>query len=346
MRSLFYKTFIFLFSLLLLMRCSENEDFSNLLPILEVSTGLEVETSYITNQPITFSVFNESGEDLTNISIFYIDGTQNENNEIIHSNEGNHSIYAEYFINGQLYTTESKNYSVVNPETKLLLEDFTGTWCGYCPPVKYAIEQALEMYPNKITVVATHQNDQFAISQEEELINGLGPFGLPEARINRAIEWVDPYELNQLDSYLNDDNNIAISIDSNIENEILQIKVRFVSRNALNNHKLVVYLLEDGLIADQSNYLNFDETSYFYNLGNPIVDYEHNDVLRHTFTNILGDQLGNIEPYEDVNNFYNIDLSANNFQTENLRVIAFITDSENLTINSQHASVGEFQDFN
>ena len=185
------------------MRCSENEDFSNLLPILEVSTGLEVETSYITNQPITFSVFNESGEDLTNISIFYIDGTQNENNEIIHSNEGNHSVYAEYFINGQLYTTESKNYSVVNPETKLLLEDFTGTWCGYCPPVKYAIEQALEMYPNKITVVATHQNDQFAISQEEELINGLGPFGLPEARINRAIEWVDPYELNQLDSYLN-----------------------------------------------------------------------------------------------------------------------------------------------
>ena len=169
---------------------------------------------------------------------------------------------------------------------------------------------------------------------------------MPDARINRAIEWVDPYELNQLDSYLNDDNNIAISIDSNIENEILQIKIRFVSRNALNNHKLVVYLLEDGLIADQSNYLNFDETSYFYNLGNPIVDYEHNDVLRHTFTNILGDQLGNIEPYEDVNNFYNIDLSANNFQTENLRVIAFITDSENLTINSQHASVGEFQDFN
>ena len=346
MRSLFFKTFIFLFSLLLLIRCSENEDFSNLLPVLEVSTGLEVETSYITNQPITFSVFNESGADLTNISIFYIDGTQNENNEIIHLNEGNHNVYAEYFTNGQLYTTESKNYSVVNPETKLLLEDFTGTWCGYCPPVKYAIQQALEMYPNKITVVATHQNDQFAISQEEELINGLGPFGLPEARINRAIEWFDPYELNELDSYYNDENDIAISIDSNIENEILQIKVRFVSRNALNNHKLVVYLLEDGLIADQSNYLNFDETSYFYNQGNPIIDYEHNDVLRHTFTNVLGDQLGNIESYEDVINFYNIDLSTNNFQSENLRIVAFITDSENLTINSQYVSVGEFQDFN
>ena len=346
MRSLFSKTFIFLFSLLLLMRCSENEDFFYLLPLLEVSTGLEVETSYITNQPITFSVYNESGEDLTNISIFYIDGAENENNEIIHSNEGNHIVYAEYFINGQLYTTESKNYSVVNPATKLLLEDFTGTWCGYCPPVKYAIERALEIYPNKITVVATHQNDQFAISQEEELINGLGPFGLPEARINRAIEWMDPYELNLLDGYLNGDNNIAISIDSGIEDEILQIKVRFVSRNALNNHKLVVYLLEDGLIADQSNYLNFDETSYFYNLGNPITDYDHNDVLRHTLTNILGDQLGNIESYEDVKNFYNIDLSAYDFQAENLRIVAFITNSENLTINSQYASVGEFQDFN
>ena len=346
MRSLFNKSFIFLFSFLLLIRCSENEDFSYLLPILEVSTGLEVETSYITNQPISFSVLSDSRADLTNISIFYIDGEENENNLITHSAEGNHSVYAEYFINGQLYSTESKNYSVVNPETKLLLEDFTGTWCGYCPPVKYAIQQALEMYPNKITVVATHQNDQFAISQEEELINGLGPFGLPEARINRAIEWFDPYELNELDSYLNHENDIAISIESDIENEILQIKVRFVSRNALNNHKLVVYLLEDGLIADQSNYLNFDETSYFYNQGNPIIDYEHNDVLRHTFTNVLGDQLGNIEPYEDVINFYNIDLSTNNFQSENLRIVAFITDSENLTINSQYVSVGEFQDFN
>ena len=346
MRSVFFKSIIFLLPLLLLNGCSENEDFSYLFPILEVSSGLEVETSYITNQPITFSVFNDSGEDLNDISIFYIDGVQNENNQITHSTVGNHSVYAEYFINGQLYSTETKNYYVVNPESKLLLEDFTGTWCGYCPPVKYAIEQALEIYPNKITVVATHQNDQFAISQEEELINGLGPFGLPEARINRAIEWVDPYEPNQLDGYLTNNNNLAISIDSDIENEILQIKVRFVSRNALNNHKLVVYLLEDGLIADQSNYLNFDETSYFYNLGNPIVNYEHNDVLRYTFTNVLGDQLGNIEPYDDVNNFYNIDLSDNNFQSENLSIVAFITDSENLTVNSQYASVGEFQDFN
>ena len=92
MKSLFNKTFIFLFSFLLLIRCSENEDFSHLIPILEVSTGLEVETSYITNQPITFNVYNDGGEDLTNISIFYIDGAENENNEIIHSNVGNLSL--------------------------------------------------------------------------------------------------------------------------------------------------------------------------------------------------------------------------------------------------------------
>ena len=31
------------------------------------------------------------------------------------------------------HITEEIDYSIVNPVNKVLMEDFTGTWCGYCP---------------------------------------------------------------------------------------------------------------------------------------------------------------------------------------------------------------------
>ena len=84
-------------------------------------------------------------------------GLEISDNHITHDEIGNHSVYAEYTINGQIYITEEIDYSVVNPVNKVLMEDFTGTWCGYCPPVKLAIEQARQVYPENISVVATHQ---------------------------------------------------------------------------------------------------------------------------------------------------------------------------------------------
>ena len=92
--------------------------------------------------------------------------------------------------------------------------------------------------------------------------------------------------------------------------------------------------------------MNFDESSYFYGMGNPIVDYVHNDVLRHSLTNILGDNFDDTESFEDTTKNFSLDISNLNIQFENSSIIAFIVDSENTTINSQFAMVGEFQDFN
>ena len=114
----------------------------------------------------------------------------------------------------------------------------------------------------------------------------------------------------------------------------------------LNYHKLVVYLIQNGLIADQANYLNFDDTSYFYEMGNPIENYIHNDVLVHSFTNILGDNFDNTQPYDDITKTFSLDISSSSIQIYDSAIVAFVVDSENTTINSQSAVVSEFQDFN
>ena len=64
---------------------------------------------------------------------FFVDGLEISDNHITHDEIGNHSVYAEYTINGQIYITEEIDYSVVNPVNKVLMEDFTGTWCDIVP---------------------------------------------------------------------------------------------------------------------------------------------------------------------------------------------------------------------
>ena len=118
-----------------------------------------------------------------------------------------------------------------------------------------------------------------------------------------------------------------------------------MSKNELNNHKLVLYLVENDLIYDQTNYFNFVENSYFYNLGNPIEGYSHQDVLRMSLTNISGDVLQDILPLSDYKFNFNTPISPD-FIIENLGIIAIIVDSENNAINSQFTEINSFQDFN
>lgn len=343
MKTKFFKS---LFILLLLLGCSDQEDFSDLILEPEIVSGISVKSSYISGQNIEFHVFDQNQNNISDISIFYVDGLEISGNLIIHEEIGSYTVFAEYIINGQLYNTEEISYNVVNPINKVLMEDFTGTWCGYCPPVKLAIEHARELYPDNISVVATHQNDQFAIPQEQELTTALGPFGLPESRINRTSEWVDPYDLNLLQDYINIQNSLAISIDSHFENNILNVSIRFVSSDAMTSHKLVVYITENGLIANQANYLNYDDNSYFYEMGNPIENYIHNDVLVHSLTNILGDNFDDTLPYDEITKTFSFDMSNSEIQIDSSHIVAFVVNSENTTINSQSAGVSEFQDFN
>jgi hypothetical protein len=204
----------------------------------------------------------------------------------------------------------------------------------------------MEMYSQNLTVVATHQNDEYAISEEQELTSSLGPFGLPEARVNRLIEWNDPYDISELDALISSQSPVAISIESFLDNDNLVSRIRFVSKESLVDHKIAVYLTEDNLIADQANYLNYDEDSYFYDMGNPILNYSHDDVLRYSFTNILGNSISNTEPFSENVITFNLDILQSNFNLDNINIIAIIVDSDNMAINSQSAKFGIFQDFN
>lgn len=341
MRSPLLYTLIFI----LIYSCSKPESFSDLtVQQNSLIPGLNVESSYLKDQLISFNMIDSEGNNITSGTSFTVDNQLINGNTISYDEIGSHYVSANYTIDSQNYSTDLIVFDIVEPINKVIVEDYTGTWCGYCPPVAHAIYELKEVYDNIISV-GIHNNDELTIDQESDLRSELGISGFPSARLNRTISWFDPYQISEVNSLLSEENNVAISIKSALENIDLEVNLRIVSNVELVNHKLVIYLVESNLIYDQSNYFNYVEDSYFYNLGNPIENYSHQDVLRKSITNISGNTLDLIQPLTDYKFNFNVEISPD-FVQENLAIVAIIVDSNNNAINSQFSEVNSFQDFN
>lgn len=341
MRSPLLYTLIFI----LIYSCSKPESFSDLtVQQNSLIPGLNVESSYLKDQLISFNMIDSEGNNITSNTSFTVDNQLINGNTISYDEIGSHDVSANYTIDSQNYSTDLIVFNIVEPINKVIVEDYTGTWCGYCPPVAHAIYELKEVYDNIISV-GIHNNDELTIDQESDLRSELGISGFPSARLNRTISWFDPYQISDVNSLLSEENNVAISIKSALENIDLEVNLRIVSNVELVNHKLVIYLVESNLIYDQSNYFNYVEDSYFYNLGNPIENYSHQDVLRKSITNISGNTLDLIQPLTDYKFNFNVEISPD-FVQENLAIVAMVVDSNNNAINSQFSEVNSFQDFN
>ncbi|HRI31664.1 MAG TPA: hypothetical protein PLQ21_09045, partial [Candidatus Kapabacteria bacterium] len=72
------------------------------------------------------------------------------------------------------------------PKKKVVVEKQTGAWCQYCPGGIEAFEQIHEQYPEDAILMAYHQGDGMAIT-EQETIRAAGYWnGYPSATVNRS----------------------------------------------------------------------------------------------------------------------------------------------------------------
>lgn len=114
--------------------------------------------------------------------------------------------------------------------------------------------------------------------------------------------------------------------------------------HVLEDKKLVLYLVEDGILRDQTNYYNQDPDSPYFNMGNPIVNFEHNHTLRGNLSDVLGDPIPDTPALTDYVADFTFAMDPE-FVAENLHLVAMVVDADNLAINSQNALVGEEKSF-
>ncbi len=196
-----------------------------------------------------------------------------------------------------------------------------------------------------VSVAIHNGNDPYhfeGIAPLKNLILPNSPLALPVSRLNRMHVWTFPEPTNTQEAIALTGNNsgMGIAMNSTIENGMVNLDVNIKFALNYTNLKLVVYLLEDHLVYMQRNY-----TTYYDNV-NPILNFEHNHVLRAAMTNILGDTLTeNTTAGSTITKQFSIPVPANVANVGHINFVAFLVGEDNVALNVRAAESNENQAF-
>ena len=299
-------------------------------------------TTGFVGETIIFSVFDGEGNNVSTSADFYVNEVKINSNTHTFNNTGTYSVYAQF---GQL-TSETKTVEIMaTPITfkqNVVVEDFTGTWCGWCPRVSEAVRLLKEETSDAI-VIAIHNGDAMQFSQEGTIRAAFNVTGFPTALINRQERWASPQPSNvsQVTGKMSGKSYASVAMESSVSGDNLNLKVKVRMGYGYKTMKLAVYMLEDGLVYDQRNF-----TSY-YGGADPIRDFVHDDVLRRSLTNVFGDDLPTDQVGHD--KIYTRDFVyaiPPNYDKSKVKLVAFVTTgSERTIVNVRQSKLGETQDF-
>lgn len=292
---------------------------------------------------IVFSVTGNGGENLTSQSQISHNGIFLANPFFTTTSTGSLEFVATY----NELTSNTLQINVLEPPTtfnqRVLIEDYTGTWCQFCPRVSFAIELVRDA-TDDASFVAIHNGDEMSNSTGNSIANAFGVTGLPTAMLNRTTEWnfPEPNNVGQVTGLTDGQSNVGLAISPTLNGTTMEIDVNVKFGGLYNqaNSKLVVYLVEDKLYYNQTN-----STSYYS--GNPLVNFEHNEVFRSSLTHHLGDAIPSSEVFADnvYTKSFNVTVPGNVVNTSNMSVVAFVVKANNQVINVRTAHFGDTQTF-
>jgi hypothetical protein len=241
--------------------------------------------------------------------------------------------------------------SETNYRKRVLIEDYTGTWCGYCTRISYAIEQ-VKAISNDVVSVAIHRSSSIPgnanydpYNYDTSALENLLPIsGYPKGLINRNTIWTAPQESNvdQVTSLTQGANpKLGLAMNTSINGNDIKIDVNVQFSENFTNLKLVVYILENGLVYAQKNYTSF------YDEVNPIPNFVHNHTLRSCITNLFGDPIDGSQTIKGkvYNKSFNVPIPSNVKNPENIEFVAFVVDENGNTINVRKAEKNDTQNF-
>ena len=245
-------------------------------------------------------------------------------------------------ITSEEITVQVSSLSIVTPQNftqKAIIEDYTGTWCGWCPRVSYAIS-LVEDATDKVFAVGVHIGDGMENTYSLSLEAGFSVTGYPTAYVDRSSMWVypEPNNVGQATDMAQGMTNSGLALNSMLQGTTLNVIVNTGFTQEKNNVKMVLFVLEDGIIANQSNY-----TSY-YGGGSSLPNFEHNHVLRYAATDVLGDVTnGSVGVHQKI---FNINLPLSILDKTKIGVLAMLVDSTGKVVyNAQYAPVDTEKEF-
>ncbi|MEL1243595.1 Omp28-related outer membrane protein [Flavobacterium sp. DGU11] len=305
----------------------------------------------IVGETITLTVKDNNNSDVTGEAAIFVNGTAIEGNTLTSSEVGDFKIRAVIGTVSDTLTVRFYDGSETNFVKRVLIEDYTGTWCGYCPRVAYGIELA-KQHSDHVVAVSIHRPSSNVSSSvydpynydTSELENTLGAEGYPKGFLNRKTQWnfPEPENIAQVIGLTQGVNpKMGLALETSVTGNTMNVNVNVKFSSNFSNLKLVVYVLENGLIYDQHNY-----TTY-YDGFDLLEDFHHNHVLRAVLTPLLGEAINSSETV--VNHVYtrsfSVPVPANVASAANIEFVAFVIDADGNAINVREALPNVSQDF-
>lgn len=145
------------------------------------------------------------------------------------------------------------------PNRRMVVEEGTGTWCGWCIRGIVGMRDMIAKYPDRFIGIAVHSGDEFqAATYINFLTNECGISGFPGCIINRDGQVRDP-NYNTMNSYMNSMSQYAdadVAVNAVLDGTSIDAEAIVTPGVDMKdaNYRVVFVVTEDELPAKQSNY--------------------------------------------------------------------------------------------
>lgn len=247
-----------------------------------------------TNTNLGLRVTNEGSANITSIIADWNDGTAHSatisglniapgaTQLVNHSAPINYSTIEEKIINVTISqvnggtdanpadnTASTKFNSTSSAPTKgTVIEEGTGTWCGWCPRGAVAMEYMYDNFKSQGFIgIAVHNQDPMTVSAYNA---GANFSGYPSSNVDRAILDMDVSQGDFVSAFnarkgLPVPASITASANLNASTLTVPISVGFVTKIATANFRIAAVVVEDGVTGTGSSYA---QANYYANNAN------------------------------------------------------------------------------
>lgn len=236
-------------------------------------------------------------------------------------------------------TTKHNTVSQQSPKS-VVIEEGTGTWCGWCPRGAVAMEYMTNTYPDHFIGIAVHNGDPMTLVEYND---GAGIQSFPGANVDRVLLG-KPAAQSLFEEYYNDRINLIVPASVNGTGAIagsnltVSAAATFRTNFAAANYRLAAVVVEDEVTGttsdyDQHNYFaggNAGPMGGFENLSDPVpaADMVYNHVGRALLGGYDG-QSGSVPAVitdgQTVNYTFNYTIPAE-FDADQLHVVILLID--------------------
>lgn len=200
----------------------------------------------------------------------------------------------------------AQTFVSTDPSTRnVIIEEYTGVNCGYCPDGHRIANEVMAAHPGHAWAINIHQGGyapMYTTQWGDALAAQIGHTGYPAGTVNRHV-WGSQYQTNVMDVYrdywpsianvvvgMNSPVNVAArgTIDASTRMLELDVEVYYTGEQTVTSNMLNVALLQNNVIGPQSGASNFNPSQM---VGN---QYRHMHMLRDLLTGQWGEEITNL----------------------------------------------------